>query len=386
MFKETFNQYRRLSCSLLENENNSAVFELWHDYLMYVQEFLKSPVPSDYHSLTSHKRLCQVHQEVLISQMDTIPNFMNKPDIISEPVAMERFTSLMGLHNETMTELENIHQEVWTKLGYWKEYRTNVKKVYEWLWKVEKVHSNLNFKFINTRRLPQLKSQITVSIQPLEFVLTLLKYKNNNLFTILFWYLFLLFKIIFQSLLNNLTEERSQIKDLENRQNIIFTFCDKPTETGHRKELIAISQRVNEIQASLEVWNGYFENIEGLTTSFDVQCTIIDQVLQDVQTKLNTLKHEFGSNEDIVPSDILNTESNKIQELNNSLKQLDPQFSSTTNIRDKLKDSLDPIEIRSFGQKLRFLIYHQKDLQYQLFLYSCQIDNLLYKPQEFTFR
>jgi len=195
-----------------------------------------------------------------------------------------------------------------------------------------------------------------------------------------------LFEIIFQSLLNNLAVERSQINDLENRQNTIFEFCDKPTETGYRKELIAISQRVNEIQASLEVWNGYLENIEKLTTSFDVQSTEIDQVLQNVQTKLDTLKNEFGSNEDIVPSDKLKTESNKIQELNNSLKQLDPQLSSTTDIRDKLKDSLDPIEIRSFGQKLRFLIYHQKDLQYQLFLYSCQIDNLLYKPQEFTHR
>lgn len=195
-----------------------------------------------------------------------------------------------------------------------------------------------------------------------------------------------MFEIIFQSLLNNLAVERSQINDLENRQNTIFEFCDKPTETGYRKELIAISQRVNEIQASLEVWNGYLENIEKLTTSFDVQSTEIDQVLQNVQTKLDTLKNEFGSNEDIVPSDKLKTESNKIQELNNSLKQLDPQLSSTTDIRDKLKDSLDPIEIRSFGQKLRFLIYHQKDLQYQLFLYSCQIDNLLYKPQEFTHR
>jgi len=180
--------------------------------------------------------------------------------------------------------------------------------------------------------------------------------------------------------------DRSQIDDLEKRQNTIFTFCDKPTENGYRKELIAISQRINEIQASLEVWNGYLENVEKLTTSFDVQSTEIDQVLQDVQNKLDTLNHEFDFNEDIVPSDKLNTESNKIRELNNSLKQLDPQLLSTTDIRDKLKDSLDPIEIRSFGQKLRFLMYHQKDLQYQLFLYSCQIDNLLYKPQEFTHR
>ncbi|XP_050548220.1 muscle-specific protein 300 kDa-like, partial [Daktulosphaira vitifoliae] len=86
IFKETFEQYRRLSCSLLENENNNSVLELWHDYLMYVQEFLNSPMPGDYHSLTNHERLCQVtltnherlcqvHQEVLNSQLDNLTTF-----------------------------------------------------------------------------------------------------------------------------------------------------------------------------------------------------------------------------------------------------------------------------------------------------------------------
>lgn len=197
-----------------------------------------------------------------------------------------------------------------------------------------------------------------------------------------------IFIIIFQNLLSNLAVERSQIEDLEQRQNTIFTFCDKNTETGHRKELIAISQRVNEIQASLEVWNSYLENTEKLTNSFNTESAEINDVLQDVQAKFESLTQEFnsGTTLDIVPSDKLNMESNKIQELNNRLKQLDTQLSSTTDLRDKLKDSLDPIEIRSFGQKLRFLKYHQKDLQYQLFLYSCQIDNLLYKPQEFNHR
>lgn len=187
--------------------------------------------------------------------------------------------------------------------------------------------------------------------------------------------------------MNDLTLKSSQIEDLEQRQNTIFTFCDKTTETGHRKELIAISQRINEIRASLEVWNGYLENIGNLTGSFDVQSAEIDKSLHDVKAELELLVHEFNSkHEDIVPSDKLNAESFKIQELNDRLKQLDILLTSVTDVRDKLKDSLDPIEIRSFGQKLRFLKYHQKDLQYQLFLYSCQIDNLLYKPQEFTHR
>lgn len=184
-----------------------------------------------------------------------------------------------------------------------------------------------------------------------------------------------------------MSTERSQIEDLEQHQNIIFSFCDKTTETSHRKELIAISQRINEIQASLEVWNGYLLNIEKIVNSFNIEIVEIDEILQDCGSKLETLKHDFNSKyEDIVPSDKLNKELNEIQKLNNRLKQLNTQFSSTTDAQDKLKDSLDPIEIRSFGQKLRFLKYHQKDLEYQLFLYSCQIENLLHKPQEFLHR
>lgn len=191
----------------------------------------------------------------------------------------------------------------------------------------------------------------------------------------------------FQNMLNDLAEKRSQIEDLEKRQNTIFSFSDKNTETGHRKELITISQRMTEIQASLEVWNGYIENVEKLTSSFYTQTTGIDKTLQNVQVELESLKHEFDSKqEDTIPSDELNIETTKIQELNNRLNQLDDQLLSTNDIRDKLKDSLDPLEIRSLGQKHRFLKYYQKDLQYQLFLYSCQIDNLLYKPQEFTQR
>lgn len=187
--------------------------------------------------------------------------------------------------------------------------------------------------------------------------------------------------------MTNIAEEQFRIEDLEHRQNIIFEFCDKTTETGYRKELIAISQRVNEIRASLEVWNSYLENIKKQTNDFDVQTTEIEGTLQDVQAKLESLQHEFISeNDDIVPSDKLKSESCKIQDLDNRLKGVDAQFTPTTDIRDKLKDSLDPIEIRSFGQRLRFLKYHQKDLQYQLFLYSCHLDNLLYKPQEFAHR
>lgn len=140
------------------------MFELWRDYLVYVREFLRSPAPGDYHSLTSHERICQVHQEVLISQMDTIPDCVNKPDVvIVEPAAVEKFTSLVDLHNTTMTELGDAHQEVCAKLEHWKEYRATVKLVYEWLWKAEKAHSNLNLKFINSKRLPRLKTQINVS-------------------------------------------------------------------------------------------------------------------------------------------------------------------------------------------------------------------------------
>ncbi|XP_050520721.1 muscle-specific protein 300 kDa-like isoform X4 [Daktulosphaira vitifoliae] len=350
IFKETFEQYRRLSCSLLENENNNSVLELWHDYLMYVQEFLNSPMPGDYHSLTNHERLCQVHQEVLNSQLDNLTTFVNKPDIISEPSIIDKIKSLTELHNNIMTQLFKIQQEIWTRLNHWKEYRRNIKKIYEWLWKIENIHSNLNLKFVNSKRLPQLKTHI------------------NNL-------------------LSSLELENVQVNNLEQKQNILFTFCSKETEVGHRKELIAISQRINEIQASLEVWNSYLNNIEKLIKIFSKETKNIDKILQDVHLHLTQFILDCDiKSEDFVPSDKLKNNLNEIDNLKSCLNQLDLNFLSANEARDKLKDSLDPIEIRTFGQKIRFLKYHQKDLLHQLFLQTCRIEYLMYKPQEFSNR
>lgn len=158
IFKDTFQQYRRVSCSLLDNENEAAVFELWHDYLAHVRQFLRSPVPGDYRSLTGHERLCQVHREVLIGQTDAV-----RPDVVAEPAALGRLTDLVDLHAATMTELDDAHRDVCAKLTNWRQYRADVKAAYEWLWKAEKAHSDLNLKFINVRRLPHLKTQINVS-------------------------------------------------------------------------------------------------------------------------------------------------------------------------------------------------------------------------------
>lgn len=72
VFRETFQQYHRLSSRLVRSQDVVAALHLWQEYLSYVQEFLSNEVPGDYNGLSEHRNLCEVHKNLLTDQQNLI--------------------------------------------------------------------------------------------------------------------------------------------------------------------------------------------------------------------------------------------------------------------------------------------------------------------------
>ena len=60
MFKDTFQQYHGLFSSVSGEQNYLEALKLWTDYLHYIQDFLASAIPDNYHNLNSEDQICQV--------------------------------------------------------------------------------------------------------------------------------------------------------------------------------------------------------------------------------------------------------------------------------------------------------------------------------------
>lgn len=249
VFRETFQQYHRLSSRLVKNEDGAAALRLWQEYLISVQQFLSGSIPDDYHSLSEHQHLCQLHQNLLTTQQNVLRPSETQKSLASglvESSVLEQFNSLTNLHNETLARIMDRHNEVQTRLNAWDQYREDQNKLLAWLKDMEKERERLQLRYLHVRQVPKILSRI-------------------------------------DNLLAKIPQGEEKVKNLQKQQKHLLQFSDDALATSIRMEHAAISQRISNLRASLQTWKKFVERVSELLKTHEEHVNSVQDNFTDIQ-------------------------------------------------------------------------------------------------------
>lgn len=339
VFKETFQQYHRLSSRLVKNEDGAAALRLWQEYLLNVQQFLQDTIPGDYQSLSEHQHLCQVHQNLLSTQQNVLRPLDKKETQLAgglvESSVMEQFTSLTNLHNETLARILERHGEVQKRLEAWEKYRVDQITLLDWLKSIEKEREQMQLRFLHVRRIPQLMNRI-------------------------------------QFLLDKVPQGEQQADSLQAQQNVILQFCDDALATSIRMEHVAIKQRISNIHAGLETWKQFLERISNLVIAHEDRVQAMQKLFDGVQAVINESQAQLPTSHAGI--------ANRLEVLQRTRERVAAAAKDLENLalsQEQLKECLSPSDIKTVNQRMWLLWHQHSDLDHQLATICHQLEERL---------
>ncbi|VEN55997.1 unnamed protein product, partial [Callosobruchus maculatus] len=331
VIRETFQQYHRLSTTLVKNEDGAAALRLWEEYLLYVQQFLQGTIPGDCHSLSEHQSLCQVHQNLLTTQQ----NVLQPAGQLVEPGIMQQFNSLSNLHNEILSRITDRHSEVQNRLNAWEKYKKDQNRLLAWLKGVEKERDHMQLRYMHIRRIPKLLTRI-------------------------------------QTLLDKIPQGEEQAESLQRQQNVLLQFCDDALATSIRMEHVAIKQRISNIRAGLDTWKQFLERIKTLVNTHEEKVDRLQKLFDEIQQIVNESVSQSPASHASCASKLellqrtrsrLGTSTQELEELGLSQEQL--------------KECLSPSDMKTINQRMWLLWHQQGDLDHQLASLCHQLEEKL---------
>ncbi|XP_071454287.1 muscle-specific protein 300 kDa-like [Hetaerina americana] len=341
VFRETFQQYHRLSASLVKSQDGAAALQLWQEYLLHVQSFLSESIPADYHGLTEQQHLCEVHQNLLTAQQSILlskgEDKGDRGDVISKKAAnsaqvMEQFNSLTNLHNETLARIMERHGKVKARITGWEKYRRDQDSLLRWLKEMEQEKQKLQLRYIHIRSLPNTINKIQV-------------------------------------LLDQIPEGESQADNLHAQQTQLLEFCEEALATSIRIEHAAIVQRINNLQASLETWKDFLNRVSSLQHNYEEKSGRVQVVLREIHSKAISQKPlSHGEMQATLQS---------LHMLQGELRTLVSDLQELVGTQEQLKDCVSPTDMKGISQKSWLLWQQHGDLEHQLALLSHQIEEKL---------
>ncbi|KAF5292002.1 hypothetical protein FQA39_LY14119 [Lamprigera yunnana] len=335
VFRDTFQQYHRLSTRLVKNEDSVAALKLWQEYLLHVQQFLLGSIPSEYNSLAEHQRLLEVHQNLLTTQQSILQPLNEDDNKLFELSISEQFNSLTNLHNETLSKIADRHLEVRNRLNAWDRYRFDQNRLLAWLRDMEKERERLQLRYIHIRRVAKVLLKI-------------------------------------QNLLSQIPHGEEQAAQLQKQQTKLLRFTDDAFGASIRMEHVAITQRISNIQAGLETWKQFLEKINMLVKVYEEKVKKVQDLFNNSQETINISTKEMPTTHSSIVHK-LETIRQMRGRLNESSKDLE-QLGVT---QEQLKECVSPMDMKTISQQMWLLWHQQGDLDHQLSVLCHQLEERL---------
>lgn len=333
LFRDTFQQYHRLSARLVRSEDVTAALHLWQEYLVHVQEFLLNNVPGDYNGLAEHRNICEIHKNLLTDQQHLVLSI--RADKNRDLSISEKFNALTNLHNETLSKIMDRHASVRNRLDAWDKYRQDQSKLLAWLKDIERERSRLQLRFIHLRRLDKIINKIEI-------------------------------------LLERLPTGEMQIDSLSLQQKNLLSDCEEALAISIRMEHAANSQRITNLRASLETWKKFVLRIKNLNDKHIKQTTEINKTFQQVSETLSLSFHNLPGSQNQAKQQL-----DSLQHLKTKLINSTSELEALDITTEQLRECLSPSDMKNLNQQCSLLWQQHGDLEHQLALLNYKLGERL---------
>uniref|UniRef100_A0A0K8SMD1 KASH domain-containing protein n=2 Tax=Lygus hesperus TaxID=30085 RepID=A0A0K8SMD1_LYGHE len=323
IFRETFQEYHRLSSRLVQTEERTIVLNLWQDYLNHINQLLNSNPSQHYEDLHEQNQLFKVHRDVLGCQKFLLSAQMASGDVS----IIEKLSLLTNLHNETLSKIMEKQSEIQGRIKIWDEYREDQAVLLEWLKSMESERNKLKLRYITLGTLKKTMYQI-------------------------------------EDLLERLKEGDSKEKNLHNKLGELIKCCDESLSNSLRVEFTSISHRLSNLKAALSTWKDHISKVFDKSLVYEKQ---FNQVHSDFVEIQNQLSDESCKAIERIPYEGLQLNLSKLQ----NARLVDDSLGGIKKLKDAeeaLKDSLSPSDLKNMSQKCWLLEQQQCDLALQLSL------------------
>lgn len=336
IFRDTFQQYQRLSMRLAQSEDGASALKMWQDYLLHVQTFLSEALPEDYSKLNECRHLCEVHQNVLTSQKSILNLKTDKDASSMDQTLINKFNKLSELHNETLARIIDRHGEIESRIRIWNNYHNDQTRLLDWLKEKEHEKARLQLRYIHLQRIPLTLQSIT-------------------------------------NMLQQISQAESDCVDLRSQQTELMKFShDNAVVTSMRMENAAISQRIQNLQASLETWRDFLQRITDKSDEYNKKVAEIKSQFENVQSYITDISNEMPHSVTQVDNTLT-----ELRQQRNTLNRLTSDLEAMNVMQEELKECLCPSNMKTIRRTVYVLWQQHADLDEQLTYLINQIEERL---------